>query len=108
MPIRPYLEGAVFDQEDIQTMSLALEEVCRVLRIGADAARDREVVAIRIIELARRGELEYRRLVERVLKEAGVDWARPPSLGMASEVTALVPRDGAVLPGLALLRTIRG
>jgi hypothetical protein len=88
-------------------MSMALEEVCRVLRIGADAARDREVVAIRIIELARRGELEYRRLVERVLKEAGVDWARP-SLGMVSEVTALVSCDGAVLPGLALLRTIRG
>jgi hypothetical protein len=107
MPIRPYLEGGVFDQEDIQTMSMALEEVCRVLRIGADAARDREVVAIRIIELARRGELEYRQLVERVLKEAGVDWARP-ALGMASEVTALVPRDGASLPGLALLRTIRG
>jgi hypothetical protein len=105
MPIRPYLESGVFDDEDIQTMSMALEEVCRVLRIDADAARDREVVAIRIIELARRGELDYRRLVERVLKEAGVDWARPPSLGMASEVTALVPRDG---PGLALLRTIRG
>jgi hypothetical protein len=85
-------------------MSMALEEVCRVLRIGAGAGRDREVVAIRIIELARRGEVEYRRLVERVLKEAGADWARPPSLGMASEVTALVPRDGASLPGLALLR----
>jgi hypothetical protein len=85
MPIRPYLEGGVFDQEDIQTMSMALEEVCRVLRIGPDAAREREVVAIRIIELARRGELEYRRLVERVLKEAGVDWARR-SLGVASEV----------------------
>src|SRR4030095_6954909 len=52
MPIRPYLEGGVFDQEDIQTMSMALEEVCRVLRIGADAAPDREVVATRISELA--------------------------------------------------------
>ena len=58
MPIRPYLEGGVFDPEDIQTMSMALEEVCRVLRIGAGAGRDREVVAIRIIELARLGELE--------------------------------------------------
>jgi hypothetical protein len=48
------------------------------------------VVTIRIIELARRGELEYRRLVERVLKEAGIDRARP-SLGMASEVPRLVP-----------------
>ena len=88
-------------------MSMALEEVCRVLRIGADAVRDREVVAVRIIELARRGELEYRRLVERVLKEAGIDRAKP-SLGMASEVPALVSCDGASLPGLALLRTIRG
>ncbi len=87
MPIRPYLEGGVFDPEDIQTMSIALEEVCRVLRLGASAAREREVVAIRIIELARRGELEYRRLVERVLRDAGADWARP-SLGMASEVAA--------------------
>ena len=58
MPIRPYLEGGVLDPEDIQTMSMALEEVCRVLRIGAGAGRDREVVAIRIIELARLGELE--------------------------------------------------
>ena len=87
MPIRPYLEGGVFDPEDIQTMSMALEEVCRVLRIGAGSGRDREVVAIRIIELARRGELEYRRLVERCLKDAGADWARP-SLGIASEVAA--------------------
>jgi hypothetical protein len=107
MPIRPYLEGGVFDPEDIQTMSMALEEVCRVLRIGAGAGRDREVVAIRIIELARRGELEYRRLVERVLKEADIDRAQP-SLGMTSEVPALVPCDGASFPGPAPVRIIRG
>ena len=83
MPIRPYLEGGVFDPEDIQTMSMALEEVCRVLRIGAGAAREREVVAIRIIELARRGERNYYRLVERVIKEAGGDRAQP-LLGLAS------------------------
>jgi hypothetical protein len=99
MPIRPYLEGGVFDQEDIQTMSMALEEVCRVLGVGAGAAREREVVAIRIIELARRGELEYRRLVERVLKEAGVDWARP-SLGMVSEVAAQSTATVPVFPDL--------
>jgi hypothetical protein len=33
-------------------MSMALEEVCRVLRIDAGAAREREVVATRIIDLA--------------------------------------------------------
>jgi hypothetical protein len=68
-----------------------------------DAGREREVV----IELARRGELEYRRLVERVLKEAGIDRAQP-SLGMASEVPALVSCDDASLPGLAPVRIIRG
>jgi len=86
-------------------MSMALEEVCRVLRIGAGASRDREVVAIRIVELARRGELEYRRLVERVLKEAGADWARP-ALGMASEVPALISCNGASLPSLARVGAI--
>ena len=64
MPIGPYLKGGVFDPEDIQTMSMAVGEACRVLRISAGAARE-----IRIIELARRGELEYRRLVERCLKD---------------------------------------
>ena len=107
MPITPYLEGGVFDPEDIQTTSMALEEVCRVLRIGAGAGRDREVVAIRIIELARRGEREYRRLVERVLKEAGNDRAQP-SLGMAFGVPALVSCDGAGLPRLAPACIIRG
>ena len=83
MPIRPYLEGGTFEPEDIQVMSRAFEEVCSVLRIAPTAAREREAVAVRIVELARRGEREYHRLVERVLSEAG--GARTsPSLGLAS------------------------
>jgi hypothetical protein len=83
MPIKPYLEGGVFEPEDVQVMGMAFEEVCRVLGIGTAAAREREAVAVRIIELARRGERNYYRLVERVIKEAGGDRAQP-LLGLAS------------------------
>ena len=41
--------------EDIQAMSKALDEVCKALKIDADATAE-EIVAIRIIELAGRGE----------------------------------------------------
>ena len=72
MPIRAYLSGGTFEPEDIQAMSLAFEEVCKALEIQPGATREREVVAVRIIELCRRGERRPARLAERVLKEAGL------------------------------------
>ena len=72
MPIRAHLSGGTFEQEDIQAMSLAFEEVCKALEIQPGATREREAVAVRIIELRRRGERSPTRLVERVLKEAGL------------------------------------
>ena len=53
-------------------MSLAFEEVCKALEIQPGATREREAVAVRIIELCRRGERRPARLAERVLKEAGL------------------------------------
>ena len=50
-----------------QAMSLAFEEVCKALEIQRAATREREAVAVRIIELSRRGE---RSPARRVLKEA--------------------------------------
>jgi hypothetical protein len=70
--IRTHGSGGTFEPEDIQAMSLAFEEVCKVFEIQFGAAREREVVAVRIIELCRRGERSAVRLTERVLKEAGV------------------------------------
>jgi hypothetical protein len=56
MPIRVYLPAdAAFSPEDIKTMSHALEDACNALKVNGDA-KAREAVAIRIIELARRGE----------------------------------------------------
>jgi len=66
------LTGA-FEPEDIATVSFAFERVCKALEIGPHAAREREVVAIRLIELARRGERNSERLIEKVLQEAGLD-----------------------------------
>jgi hypothetical protein len=70
--ILPFLrEQPAFDPEMIEAMSTALDEACRALKLSEDATREREVVAVRIIELARRGERDPVRLRDRVLREAG-------------------------------------
>ena len=70
VPVRADLSGGTFEPEDIQAMSLAFDEMCKALEIGA--TREREAVAVRIIELCRLGERRSPRLVETVLKEAGL------------------------------------
>jgi hypothetical protein len=50
-------------------MSAALEEACLALQINGDA-RARETLAIRIIELAKRGEVDPARLRDQVVSEA--------------------------------------
>ena len=70
MPIRHYLNNeGVYSPVDIRTMSMALDDVCKVLRLDGHAAA-KEAVAIRIIELARRGERSPTKLRDRVLAEA--------------------------------------
>jgi hypothetical protein len=69
--ILPFLRGqAVFGPEDTEAMSLAFDEVCRALNINGNE-REQEVVATRIIELARRGERDPMSIRDRVLREAG-------------------------------------
>ena len=54
MPIRTYLEDrSAFSPEEIKVMSKALDEACAVLQV-AGQAKDREIMALRIIELARK------------------------------------------------------
>ena len=52
-------------------MSTAFDEICHSLKLPDAAKRERETIAVRIIELARRGERGAKRLSERVLREAG-------------------------------------
>jgi hypothetical protein len=69
MPIRRYLEDhASFEPEAIEIMSRALEEACKALHINGEI-KDREVVAARIIDLARDGVIDAKMLSGRVVAE---------------------------------------
>ena len=68
MPIRAYFEDhAVFEPDAILAMSQALEEACKALQIDGEI-KDREVVATRIIDLARQGVLDWQTLSGRVVE----------------------------------------
>jgi hypothetical protein len=67
--IVPFLKGAAFEPEEIQSMSLALEDVCKALKIDGDESA-REIIAVRIVELARRGVRGATGLRDRLLAEA--------------------------------------
>jgi hypothetical protein len=64
------LQAGAFDPDALRAMSTALEEVCQTLQVHGDQ-RAREVMAARIVDLARRGERDAERLRDRVLREAG-------------------------------------
>jgi hypothetical protein len=66
----PFLQEDAFGPDALRAMSTAVVEVCRKLKVDHDQGA-REVVAVRIIELARRGECDPERLRDRVLWEAG-------------------------------------
>ena len=66
----PLFQDDAFGPVALRAMSAALEEVCRMLKVDHDQGA-REVIAVRIIELARRGEWDPERLRDRVLREAG-------------------------------------
>lgn len=68
--IIPFLkDGNVFDPKDVKAMSMALDDVCRSLRLREGPAR--EIVAERIVDLARRGVRSPTVLRDRVLHEVG-------------------------------------
>jgi hypothetical protein len=71
--IIPSSQDGAFDPDAVRAISLALDEVCRTLQIDVDE-HARETMAIRILELARRGERDPQRLRDRVLREF-----RPPA-----------------------------
>jgi hypothetical protein len=56
---------AAFEPETVQSMSLAFGEACRALGVGDGNQHDREVIAARIVELAR----DASRLRDRLLHE---------------------------------------
>ena len=69
--ILPFVKDGAFDHNDITAMSIALDDVCKALNLKDDNSA-REIMATRIIDLARRGERNPTRLRDRVLHEAGM------------------------------------
>ena len=69
--ILPFVKDGVFDQKDITAMSMALDDVCEMLNLRDDNSA-KEVIASRIIDLARAGERNPTRLRDRILHEANL------------------------------------
>ena len=68
MPIGSYLEDrSAFSPEEIKVMSKALEEACAALQVAGQGT-DREIIALRIIELARKGVIDATTLRNRVVE----------------------------------------
>jgi hypothetical protein len=82
------LRDSVFDLHDIEAMSRALDDVCEVLKLRDGSAK--EVIAGRIIDLARCGERSPTRLRDRVLYEAGLaEYALDVKPGIGTRVPKL-------------------
>jgi hypothetical protein len=75
MPIRPYLDGHRFDPETIRIMGVAFEMARAALRIANRDDLTNEVIAQRVIELAKAGERDPDALCEGALN-------RPASAGI--------------------------
>ena len=69
MTILPFLEDSVFGPRDIQAMSTALEDVCKILNLADEAKSERELLAKKIIALVRQGERYAALLRDRMLRE---------------------------------------
>jgi len=70
--IHPLLEeGTVFAPDATHALAVAFDEVCAALQVPPTANREREVIAARVIDVARRGILDPQVLRDRVLLEAG-------------------------------------
>ena len=73
MPISTHLaEQCAFEPEAINAMSKAFDQACASLKIFDGDERGREVVATRIVDLARSGVIDAKALGDRVITEARV------------------------------------
>ena len=71
MPIRKHLtDKTAFGPAAIEAMSKAFEEACIALQVYAGDEKGREIIAIRIIDLARGGLVDAAALRDRVVAEA--------------------------------------
>jgi hypothetical protein len=73
MPMRAHLaDAAAFEPEAIRALSTAFELACADLHVFAGDQRGREIIATRILDLARSGAIDAAALHQRVVAEARV------------------------------------
>jgi hypothetical protein len=70
MARRYFEEAAAFEPEAVAAMSKAFEQACAALQVFHGDRHVREIVATRIIDLARSGLVDAAALRDRVLLEA--------------------------------------
>jgi hypothetical protein len=69
----------VFGPQDIQAMSMALEDVCKILDLSDEAKSERELLAQNILALAHQGERNAALLRDGTLRE--IAYAQSRSCG---------------------------
>jgi hypothetical protein len=69
MQITPFLNGERIDQESRRVLSVALEMVCIVLRTGDRDEGVKQVIATKLVALAKAGERNPDILCEQVLRD---------------------------------------
>jgi hypothetical protein len=65
-----FKEECAFDPKAVIAMGMAFDDICKTLEVPADATSLRESIAIRIIDLAKRGERSPTVLRDRILLQA--------------------------------------
>ena len=63
---------SAFEPEATHAMVIAFNAICTELNLPATAHNEREILATRVLDLARGGILDPAKLRERVLQEAGI------------------------------------
>ena len=80
MTIAPFPRDIAFGPQDIEAMSVALEDICKILNLADQAKSERELLAKTIITLAQQGERDPSLLRDRMLREIAYGnggWGKP-------------------------------
>jgi hypothetical protein len=70
--LHPFLRDAVFEPDEVRALARAFDDICREMDLPATAMVAREVVAMRVIDLAREGLIDPAGLKDRVLHEVHI------------------------------------
>jgi len=71
--VLPFTQDSAFDPEVIAAMASAFDRVCRTISGHAQLDLVREIIAKRIVELARRGDSDEEHLYQGALRALGFE-----------------------------------